>query len=236
MTEPQETPVFEGETFEDTPETATPTAPSADTKPTETAAAPSTAAPQADVKPQSVPFHEDPKIQEYINRQVESRVQGLRVELKPTEAPRVELPSWWGGDEKQWTEFQAHLSTLEEKAAQRAISQFKSEQEQQKSAIESANAWFQSSINDLKSSGETIDDNTVNRILKKAEEEQLIDSQGRWNYKAAWKLLKAEDTAATPKPNVDEKKQIAGASTAPQTEPEKRSYKTSDDFRGKKPW
>ena len=66
----------------------------------------------------------------------------------------------------------------------------------------------------------------------------LVDSKGRWNYKAGFLMMKGSST--TSKNNtIDEKKKIAGATvTGDKTETKPPQYTTSDDFKkpGARPW
>ena len=82
-------------------------------------------------------------------------------------------------------------------------------------------------------SGEKVD---RNKLLKIVQDKELIDSKGRWNYKAGAEFLKLSEK---PRNNTElnEKKKLAASTTSddkPETQP--KDFKTQEDFRVNKPW
>jgi hypothetical protein len=213
-------------------ETETPTESSPESQPTETAPESSPEAPKEDEAPQ-VPFHEDPKVQEYIDRQVGKRLdgelqkfeQGIAQKFSPKE--ETNIPNWFGGDEAQWKSYQEDQSRIIEEAKNKAVTEIESKTQVEKDRLKQANDWFESSIAELEATGLKVG---RNKVLKKAMDEELVDTQGRWNYKAAAKLLLAEEQ--TPKPNLTAKKNLAASTTTDsKAEDKPKDYVTSADLK-----
>jgi hypothetical protein len=192
--------------------------------------------------PDNVPFHEDPKIQDYISRQVEKRFEGEREKFKPLEEfadkfktkENEQVPEWFGGTPEQWGAYQADQARIIEEAETRAVNRIKSEKEQEEKRVKEATDWFNQNVAEIEATGEKVDRNL---LLKIAADNDLVDSQSRWNYKAAYQIMKA--SKGSDESTLDERKQLAGATTTDnKAEPKNKNYVTSDDFRkpGMKPW
>lgn len=205
-------------------ETETSTDSPTETKPEETTQ-PVTEDKPEDVK--TVPFNEDPKIQEYINRQVENRIQGALIEkFKPQD--EIRIPSYWNQEDvdgyKQFLEDQRRLV---QEAEERAVQRIKAEREGEEKRIRDANEWFEKSVSDIESNGFKVD---RNRLLKTAMDFELVDTQGRWNYKAAAEILKREEKPI----DLTEKKQVAASATSePTPERKPKDYLTPGILRRK---
>lgn len=196
----------------------------------EVAAESSTEAKQEDAPVNVIPFHEDPKIQEYVNRQVESRTSKIREEIEQSIStkfsPKEEtnIPSWFGGDENAWKAYQADQSRIIEEAKTRAIAEIEARTQKEQERVKQANEWFEQSVKEIESTGLKVD---KNKLLKTTLDYQLVDTQGRWNFKAAAEILKAQE----PKVDTTDKKKLA-ASTTSQTkvEPKFKDYVTPEDL------
>lgn len=192
-----------------------------------------------DAKP-NPDFHNDPAVQEYLDRQWSNREAKLREEFdakygkKPDQDPSAdEIPGWFGGDAKQWKDYQAHLANTAKDTEERAYQKFKSERDAVDKAQKDANEWFESEIKAIETSAKTTIDR--NKLLELVVKHELVDSKGRWNYKAAYEILKG--ATSTQDPNKDRKK-LADSTTQDGGggEPESKTYKTSEDFRKERPW
>lgn len=183
-----------------------------------------------------VPFNEDPKIQDYINRQVEKGLEdGFQKRFQPKKDEDVKIPGWFGGDADQWKEYQADQARIIEETETRAIQRIEDKKTKEEEALKVAQDWFEENIKSLESdktlnpTGEKVDRNL---LLKTAMDEELIDTQGRWNYKAAYKIIKnsgkSEDDS-----NIEERKRLAdvSASSSNKGEPKNKDFKTSKDFK-----
>lgn len=167
-----------------------------------------------------------------------------RKEAEP--AAKTKVPSWFGGSQEQWDEYQADQEAAfqqrlddHDKGKQSAAETAKKAEDD---AVREATEYMKTEIEAIQSdkklnpTGEKVD---PAKLLKIVMDEQLIDTQGRWNYKAGYKLLKGTTTAA---PKVDENKQqerrkLAGASNSEgRGESQAPSFKTSADFKKNRPW
>jgi len=211
----------------------------------------------------TVPFNEDPKVQDYIQRQVESRtasieeklrkefgdnVAGIRKEIgeqRQKNAEQTKIPKWFGGNQEQWDEYRGwidqQLQGVEERAINRTFEKAKSQTDEQKKAVDEATEYFRGELaaitadKTLNPSGKPID---PEKLLKVVMDNDLVDSKGRWNYRAGMRLMNSHSTTVhTPKTG---DKKLAGATVdgvgggtgggAP------KNFRTPADFRKKKPW
>ncbi len=152
------------------------------------------------------------------------------------------IPHWFGSDDpQQWEEFQKWNNSLVEKAKSEAVEEINSRNLSQQKAIDDATSYFNNELKSiesdktLNSTGETID---KNKLLKIVLDNKLVDTDGNWNYKAGYALMKANITKVD-NSSVKEKKQIAVATTSEHTSETKPSeVVTSDDFSNpsNRPW
>ena len=194
-----------------------------------------------------LPFHEDPKVQDYITRQLDVRLEAERVKIREEfsharkENAETDIPDWFGGTPEQWEQYQAHQDGLLKSAEERAIKRISDEAKKESELVKAATDHFNTELTaiesdkDLNPTGAKID---PNKLLKCAMDNDLVDSKGRWNYRAAFKVLSAQTTA--PAETVDDtkdRKELAGATTS-EKKPETKApaYKTQDDFKTKRPW
>lgn len=166
-------------------------------------------------------------------------IEGLR--SKNPVAASVEVPSWFGGDEEQWREFQAWNDNLKKQVREETISEITSKTQAEQKAITDATAYFEDEVKaieadrEMNPQGETID---RNRILKTAMDFDLVDSKQRWNYRAAFLFMRNQATKAR-NSVIDEKREIAGATVSENRgEPKPETYATSETFKkpGARPW
>jgi len=196
------------------------------------------------------PFHEHPRWkkretewEDRFNDQ-ETRhqddVKKLREEFggnKKTESKPI--PEWFGGDQKQWDGYQTDLSKQFEEVEKRALEKVKGETTADTKAVEDATQYMKSELaiieadEDLNPSGKKVD---PNKLLKVVMDNELVDSKGRWNYKAGIKIMNAKSNNK-PAPKKDNKKKIAGATTSESKgESKPKNFKTGDDFKQERPW
>lgn len=158
---------------------------------------------------------------------------------KPAADAPVEVPKWFGGDQEQWKEFQTWNQQLVDKATGAVRSQLTQEEQQQKQRVDEATSYFEEEVKTLETdkelnpNGDKID---RNKLLKCALDHDLIDSKGRWNYRAAWRIMQA----SVKKPDMTDRKNLAAATTSDErTIPNTSTMATSETFRkspGKRPW
>lgn len=167
-----------------------------------------------------VPFNEHPRWKELLEkdkqrdaelaelRSFKEQAEPLISRFQPKED--VNIPSWFGGDEDSWEEFSGYLNSLKGEAKAEAIREIKAEQENQNLRVKEANDWFESNVAEIEAKGEKVD---RNMLLKTAMDFELVDTQGRWNYKAAAEILKRGNTDATAA-NLEAKKKAASATVS----------------------
>jgi hypothetical protein len=162
------------------------------------------------------------------------------IPAKPSEET-VEVPSWFGGDETQWQEFQKWNQSLVSKAKTDALNELESKTKEEQKSIEEATTYFQEEVGKLETdktinpNGDKVD---RNKLLKFVLDNDLVDSKGRWNYRAGFMMMKSSSTNS--KNNaIDEKKKIASATTSEnRSETKTAPFTTSADFSkpNNRPW
>lgn len=196
------------------------------------------------------PFHEHPRWKEReadwnkkFNDQETRHQDDLKAireefgQARKDNAEEKEIPSWFGGDQTQWNAYRKDRDAEIKAAENRVVEQFKNAKSSEDKAIEEATAYMNAEIasiegdKTLNPDGKKID---PNKLLKIVMDNDLVDSKGRWNYKAGYRLMKG--TSTTVKPTSDRKK-IAGATTSESGgEPKPKAFRTGEDFRQNRPW
>ena len=195
-----------------------------------------------------IPFHEHPRWKEreaawekrFSDQEVafNKRLEEIGTVATHKEMKSDEIPEWFGGDAKQWKAFQDHFQNNLKAVEDRAYERIKNEKETQDKAIADANNWFEESHKTLESeNGLTID---RNQLLETALKYELIDTKGRWNYRAALEIMKSSGLVSKDA-NLKDRKDFAKATVRGSNKGENtdKSIVTSDDFAtGKKerPW
>lgn len=202
----------------------------------------------------NVPFHQHPRWKEReedwkrrekewearhnaLAQRFDSEMEKVRnASQKQREEHTEEIPNWFGGDADQWKAYKAHEETRIAQAEQRAIEKIRGQEAEEKRKVQEANEHFETSIKALEDeSGMTVD---KNKLLKITLDNQLVDPQGRWNYRAAFQIYRATEAPKAPTPS-PEKKKLADATLSENrggTDRNERGFKTSEDFKVRKPW
>ena len=205
------------------------------------------------------PFHEHPR---WLERETEwntrfndqetrhqKDLKDIREEFgtkRADNAAQTQVPAWFGGSREQWNAYRvdrdAELQSAEDRAETRAFEKLKGERTQEAKAVEDATIYMRSELAAIEAdkvlnpTGAKVD---ADKLLKTVLDNELIDSKGRWNYRAGWKLLNAGKPAA---PAVDkkaaaDKKEVAAATTSEaRGETKPKTYMTSSDFKRDRPW
>lgn len=162
---------------------------------------------------------------------------------KETTAASTEVPAWFGGDEKQWAEYQKWNTELITKAKEEArdetLKEFETRSTSEQKAVDDATTFFSGEVTAIESD-KTLNPQGVkvdrNKLLKTALDFDLVDSKGRWNYRAAWRFLQNGQTKAD---GTKDRKDIASATTSERGSDSKPSaFMTSLDFKNptNRPW
>lgn len=165
-------------------------------------------------------------------------------------AAATQIPKWFGGTQEQWDAYRADRDAELKSAADGAVERLNKErqdsQKTEEKAVADATAYLRTEITSIEGdktlnpTGAKITQATAEKLLKTVLENELIDSKGRWNYRAGWKLMQGA-AAAKPvtKPNTAEKKDIASASTSDTRggkDTNASAIATSDTFKKNRPW
>ena len=160
----------------------------------------------------------------------------------PADGQTPPIPSWFGGDEDQWKEYLKHEEDRTKQAEERAVTRITAKQTEEQKSIDDATKYFNDTVvaieadKALNPKGEKID---RNKLLKFTLDNDLVDSKGRWNYKAAFELMQTRAVKSPNAENKDERKKIAGATTSEnRAETTPPAVTTSADFSkpGARPW
>lgn len=152
-----------------------------------------------------------------------------------------EVPEWFGGDEKHWSQYGEHTKSIVASAVEQALKQFSSRTDEEQKRIDDATIFLQAEADSIETDkslnpqGLKLD---RNKLLKTALDNDIVDSKGRWNYRAAFKIMKPSEIFAA-KGALNERKQIAGATTENnRAEPRSPNIVTSKDFANpsNRPW
>lgn len=200
-----------------------------------------------------LPFHEHPRWKqredEWKQRfnesetRHQSELQKIREEFgtaRKDNANNDEIPDWFGGTQEQWDSYRKWEDEKLAKAETRAIEKLKSEKDTETKAQQEATQYMESEIATIESD-KTINPDGLkvdpNKLLKIVLDNDLIDSKGRWNYKAGFQILKNSTKAPAPITDTKDRKNLAGATNS-DSKPEKKPtpFKTNEDFKRNKPW
>lgn len=182
---------------------------------------------------------------EQISKSIEEALKKAGVGQSNDSNTPVDIPGWFGGDEDQWKSFSNDLDTrigrVKQEAKEEALGEINSKSESEQAAIKEATDYLNTEILALETDrtinphGEKVE---RNKLLKYTMDNDLVDSKGRWNYKAAYQLMKAGVSQSATKSN-DDRKKLAGATTNDtKVEAKPQPYLTSEDFDkpGNRPW
>ncbi len=179
----------------------------------------------------TVPYHQDPKVQDYISRQVENKVQEtvrplqteletLKQQLPPSVVP-IQMDDWFidlAGNTPEaqiaWSKYQT--KTQADKASWKAefIAEVNSQATQAQQAQADAVQKVDNQIADLQAEGEKFDGNALKQWLLKYNEDYgslPYNSDGSVDMRRGLKLWKAFNPTNSDKATA--RQQVAGLST-----------------------
>jgi hypothetical protein len=168
----------------------------------------------------------------------------LRAEISANNTARKEnadqtnIPTWFGGTKEQWDSYRAdrdaELAQAEERAAEKISKAKKAEDEAVKEATDFMKSELEAITADksLNPTGGKID---PNKLLKIVMDNDIVDSKGRWNYKAGMRIYNSTRTIQNPS---DKKIIAAVVNSESKGESKAPNFKTSTDFKkpGARPW
>lgn len=198
------------------------------------------------------PFHEHPrwkereeewnrKFNESESRHQEDMKKILeRNEPEKKELAKTKIPAWFGGNQEAWDMYREDRDEEIRQAEERAVARVEGKKTSEEKAVADATAYMKSEL-DFIATDKTINPTGVkvdpNKLLKLVIDEQLVDTQGRWNYRAAFKLLAKEAPVEKKEDTTTDRKKLAGATTSESKgESKPATFKTSADFKKNRPW
>lgn len=210
-------------------------------------------------KEEDTPFHEHPRWKQRedewnsrFNDQEKRHQEDLKTireefgQSRKDNAQNTKIPAWFGGDQAQWDAYRADRDAEIQSAEDRAIKRVKDEQsttaKAETDAVKQATEYLHQEIATIQAdkalnpTGGKVD---ADKLLKVVLDNQLIDTQGRWNYRAGWKILNGQTAApVVKKPDTTEKKEIANASSSNSGggNDNKPAVATSATFKKDRPW
>lgn len=176
-------------------------------------------------------------------------IEKLRVDLegkitgasKDANKTPTEVPAWFGGDEAAWQQFLEWNEQQAGRVKSDALNEIKSTSEREQKAIDEATKYFNDTVAEIEADKTINPDGSKvdrNKLLKFVLDNDLVDSKGRWNYKAGFQMMKASSSTAK-NPSLDEKKKVADATKSEnKSETKQPQFSTSEDFKkpGARPW
>jgi hypothetical protein len=178
-----------------------------------------------------------------LQKQIQALMENVQP-AKPAQSPpaeeKVEVPEWFAGDEEAFQSFSEWHNSRLEKLLEARASKETEQKTQESKRIEEATQYFNEQVaalesdKDLNPNGEKIDHN---KLLKFVMDNDLVDSQGRWNYKAGYRMMRAQTTGKASE-DAEERRKLA-AVTAGKSRPEapkESAVTTSEYFKTHKPW
>jgi len=168
-------------------------------------------------------------------------IEALREEFgtkRQENADQTKIPSWFGGDQAQWDAYRADRDAELKSAEERAEKRITEKSEQQSKAVKDATDFMKSELETIQAdkllnpTGGKIDQI---KLLKIVTDNDLVDSKGRWNYRAGMKIYGQTKTG----PSIKDRKEIVAATNSDaKGETKASTFKTSADFKkpGARPW
>ena len=152
-----------------------------------------------------------------------------------------EIPSWFGGDANDWSQYQKDQQTALDKVKNDTLNELTTKKADDQKAIDEATNFLNTEVTSIEAD-KTINPDGLkvdrNKLFKFVFDQKLVDTDGRWNYRAGWQLMQA-GVKAVKNDKIQEKKNIAGATTSEGgSEVDKSNVTTSEDFQNpaNRPW
>lgn len=159
--------------------------------------------------------------------------------LQPKEAITEAVPEWWGGDAEQYQSFKVWNTANLEANEKSVIEKMTAAQNADTARVTEAQEYMNSEVEAIQKdpvlnpTGGKID---KNKLLKIVLDNDLVDSDGKWNYKVGMRLMSQTAPKAVDK---TDRKNLANATGSDRhSETQKSNVMTSKDFNDptKRPW
>lgn len=222
--------------------------------PTEINKADDTQAPEGDEKntpedpDKDKPFHLHPRWkqrEEELNKRFNDQelrhqddMKTVREEFTTTRKgdEQTDVPSWFGGTDEQYKDYRASRDAEIQGAEDRAYARVNSTKTAEEKLVSDATNYMKSEMTAIESdatlnpTGSKID---PNKLLKIVMDNDLVDSKGKWNYRAGFRMMQS----TTPKETNEDRKKLADLTNLEaKGESKPANFKTSADFKKSRPW
>ena len=182
------------------------------------------------------------------SKELQDLAETLRKELggnKKDDAP-TEIPSWFGGEDQaqrkeDWKNFLAWNEKQNEQRQKEFENKATEKTKAEQDAINKATDFMNSEIADIEADPDLNPEGTKidkNKLFKIVYDKKLVDTDGNWNYRAGFELMRA-GVKTKKNTKLAAKKKIASATTdKARGETAKPEVTTTEDFAkpGKRPW
>jgi len=148
----------------------------------------------------------------------------------------VEIPSWFGSDDPAvWkayqSDFESKIAEAKKSAKEEAVSEIIGKTTSEQKAIKEATEFFNDTVATIEND-KTLNPDSLkvdrNKLLKFVLDNELVDTKGRWNYKAGWMMMNTQSNLGNDK---KDRKNLASATTSDKgAETKPPTLMTSEDF------
>jgi hypothetical protein len=193
------------------------------------------------VEEKALPFHEDPKVQAYLDRQMENREARIREEFEsrienlqeistPTSSS---IPAWfselYGDNEIAWQKYSEHEQARTEEIENRILARQQEEAQRQIKETEHWNNWVDTEINRLAASGHKFD---RNKLIKTMLDYSPTDENNNLDFDKGMRIYEALEEKPDSTKSVA-RKALADTTTVTSTtgESPKKDYMSSNELR-----
>jgi len=160
---------------------------------------------------ENTPYHKRWKQREAkLREEYETEMERLKSELSSKSEPSAFAKDLYGDNEDGKKNLDDWKKQIVSEAKAEALLAVKQEKLQYENAVKRSEAWIDSQLEALTAEGRTYD---KNKLLKIVSDNQLLDAEGNWNIRAAYKIYEGENRPDTAKAQA--RKQLADTTTAP---------------------
>lgn len=191
----------------------------------------------------SLPFHEDPKVQAYLDRQLEKREDKLRGEFsqeiddikKDTTEKSEKVPDWfvelYGDNQVAWDKYSEHSKNERESIKADILHEQQESVQKDKAEAEKWEKWVETEVQGLKDEGNTFDENKLKKIML---DYSPTNSDNNLDFKKGMEIYKALEA----KPDTEKseaRKELADKTTSTTTKGDsaKKDYMSSNELRNR---
>lgn len=155
------------------------------------------------------------------------------------ENKNTEIPAWFGGNQAAWDAYRSDRDAELAGAVDAALSKITTAKTDEEKAVAEATVYMQTELQNLENDKELNPDSlkiNAEELLQIVIDNDLIDTKGRWNYKAGFKIYKASAKPVEKKVVTGNKELAAATTSDSKGEQKPQPFKTTADFKKNRPW